>query len=88
MRAGAASTRVGNELGRGQPKRAARAAKTVIALELALMVVIVAVGFAVRDVWGYLFTDDPEVSPEGGAENPNRTVADLAASSHVVPMCV
>ena len=60
--AGAASTRVGNELGRGEPKRARRAVHTVIVLEMALMGLVVAVGFAVRYVWGRLFTDDPEVT--------------------------
>ena len=52
---------MGNELGRGEPKRARRAVHTVIVLELALMALVVAVGFAVRYLWGRLFTDDPEV---------------------------
>ncbi|CAL8462043.1 g1574 [Coccomyxa elongata] len=58
---GAASTRVGNELGSGRPLRAARAAHTAMVLVAALMLCIVAVGIALRDVWGYLFTDDPNV---------------------------
>lgn len=53
---------MGNELGRGEPKRARRAVHTVIVLEMALMGLVVAVGFAVRNVWGRLFTDDPEVT--------------------------
>ena len=59
--AGAASTRVGHELGSGKPKRAQVAAATVIGLEVMLMVVVVVLGIALRDVWGYLFTSDPEV---------------------------
>ncbi|CAK0783734.1 hypothetical protein CVIRNUC_006933 [Coccomyxa viridis] len=58
---GAASTRVGHELGSGKPKRAQLAATTVIGLEVMLMVVVVILGIALRDVWGYLFTSDPEV---------------------------
>ena len=58
---GAASTRVGHELGSGRPKRAQLAAATVIGLEVALMILVVVVGIAARDVWGYLFTSDPEV---------------------------
>lgn len=61
LRAGAGSTRVANELGSGRPLRAERAALTVIAIETLLMLGIVAVGIGLRDVWGYLFTDDPEV---------------------------
>ena len=61
--AGAASTRVGYELGSGKSRRAQLAAATVIALEVALMVVVVVVGVAARDLWGYLFTSDPEVTP-------------------------
>lgn len=60
---GAASTRVGNELGSGRPLRAARAAHTAMVIVTALMLCIVAVGIALRDVWGYLFTDDPNVRP-------------------------
>ena len=59
---GAASTRVANELGSAKPLRAEKAAYTAIALETLLMLGIVAVGFGLRDVWAYLFTDDPEVS--------------------------
>ena len=59
--AGAASTRVGNELGRGKPKRAQLAAVTVIGLEVIFMLLVVVVGIAARDLWGYLFTSDPEV---------------------------
>jgi Na+-driven multidrug efflux pump len=58
---GAASTRVGHELGSGRPKQAQLAAATVIGLEVALMILVVVVGIAARDVWGYLFTSDPEV---------------------------
>ena len=58
---GAASTRVGHELGSGKPKQAQLAAATVIGLEVMLMVVVVVLGIALRDVWGYLFTSDPEV---------------------------
>ncbi|EIE25012.1 MATE efflux family protein [Coccomyxa subellipsoidea C-169] len=58
---GAASTRVANELGSAKPLRAEKAAYTAIALETLLMLGIVAVGFGLRDVWAYLFTDDPEV---------------------------
>ena len=60
---GAASTRVANELGSGRPLRAARAAHTSMVIVTALMVCIVAVGIALCDVWGYLFTNDPEVRP-------------------------
>ena len=59
--AGAASTRVGHELGSGKPKRAQLAAVTVIGLEIILMLLVVVVGIAARDLWGYLFTSDPEV---------------------------
>ena len=59
--AGAASTRVGHELGSGKPRRAQLAAATVIGLEVMLMVIVVGLGTALRDVWGYLFTSDPEV---------------------------
>ena len=59
--AGAASTRVGHELGRGKPKRAQLAAVTVIGLEVVFMLLVVVVGIAARDLWGYLFTSDPEV---------------------------
>jgi hypothetical protein len=30
-------------------------------METALMLIVVAIGVALRDVWGYLFTNDPEV---------------------------
>ena len=61
--AGAASTRVGHELGSGKPKRAQLAAVTVIGLEIVFMLLVVVVGIAARDLWGYLFTSDPEVNP-------------------------
>lgn len=61
--AGAASTRVANELGSGKPLRAEHAAYTAIVMETLLMLGIVAVGIGLRDVWAYLFTDAPEVCP-------------------------
>ena len=33
----------------------------MIGLEVILMVIVVILGIALRDVWGYLFTSDPEV---------------------------
>jgi len=53
---------VGHELGRGKPKRAQLAAVTVIGLEVILMLIVVVVGIAARDLWGYLFTSNPEVN--------------------------
>lgn len=34
---------------------------TVIGLEIIFMLLVVVVGIAARDLWGYLFTSDPEV---------------------------
>ncbi len=77
-----------NELGSAKPLRAERAAYTAIALETLLMLGIVAVGFGLRDVWAYLFTDDPEVSavPAGRVSgcffcgrNPSKCLCDLLA---------
>jgi Na+-driven multidrug efflux pump len=63
-RAGAGSTRVANELGSGQSLRAKRAAKSAICLEAVLMLIVVAIGIALKDVWSYMFTDDPEASSQ------------------------
>lgn len=58
---GAASTRVGNELGRGCAGAARRAAFTAVALELALIAVVTSALLAGQRLWAALFTDDAEV---------------------------
>ena len=58
---GAASTRVGNELGRGCAGAARRAAFTAVALELALIALVTGALLAGQRLWAALFTDDMEV---------------------------
>ena len=60
---GAASTRVGTEIGAGQPRKAAVAFKTAIACELGIMCVVVTFGSALSTAWTRVFTHDPVVSP-------------------------
>lgn len=60
---GAASTRVGNELGRGCAGAARRAAFTAVALELLLIALVTSALLAGQRLWAALFTDDLEVRP-------------------------
>ncbi|KMT08176.1 hypothetical protein BVRB_6g142990 [Beta vulgaris subsp. vulgaris] len=57
----AASTRVSNELGAGNPQGARRAACGVVAIGMANGLVISSVLFATRRVFGYTFSNEKEV---------------------------
>ncbi|KAK9801885.1 hypothetical protein WJX73_007196 [Symbiochloris irregularis] len=59
---GAASTRVANELGAGSATRARIAFQTVVALEAALMAVVIALGISLASPWAHLFTSDEKVA--------------------------
>ena len=59
--AGATSTRIGNELGAGQPQAAAIVARTSLYMVTAATVVVAAAIVAARKVLGRLFTDDDAV---------------------------
>ena len=55
------STRVSNELGAGRPQAARLAVRVVILLAVAEGFLVGLLSIAVRDVWGYLYTNDEEV---------------------------
>ncbi|PSR89466.1 Protein DETOXIFICATION like [Actinidia chinensis var. chinensis] len=59
--ASAVSTRVSNELGAGRPQAARLAVRVVILLAVAEGFLVGLLSIAVRDVWGYLYTNDKEV---------------------------
>nr|CAD1822385.1 unnamed protein product [Ananas comosus var. bracteatus] len=56
-----ASTRVGNELGAGQPARARRAALVALALAGATGLAAMAFAASVRHAWGRMFTSDADI---------------------------
>ncbi|KAJ4774763.1 Protein DETOXIFICATION [Rhynchospora pubera] len=55
------STRVGNELGAGQPDRASRAARVGIACGAALGVIALCFTIIVKDIWARQFTSDASI---------------------------
>ncbi|KAG2253886.1 hypothetical protein Bca52824_084022 [Brassica carinata] len=57
----AASTRVANELGAGNPKKARMAVYTVMVIAGVESILVGALVFAARNVFGYLFSSEPEV---------------------------
>ncbi|EDR01957.1 multidrug/Oligosaccharidyl-lipid/Polysaccharide flippase, partial [Laccaria bicolor S238N-H82] len=57
----ATSVRIGNLLGEQKAKRAGMAAKTSIIMALLLSMISSAMFLIFRNVWGYLFNNDPEV---------------------------
>ncbi|ESQ28085.1 hypothetical protein EUTSA_v10018467mg [Eutrema salsugineum] len=57
----AASTRVANELGAGKPKKARMAVYTVMIMTGVESIVVSAIVFAARNVFGYLFSSEIEV---------------------------
>ncbi|XP_013599091.1 PREDICTED: MATE efflux family protein 5-like isoform X1 [Brassica oleracea var. oleracea] len=57
----AASTRVANELGAGNPKKARMAVYTVMVITGVESVMVSAIVFAARNVFGYLFSSETEV---------------------------
>lgn len=57
----ATSVRIGNLLGEQKAMQAGMAAKTAIMLALVLSMIPSAMFLVFRNVWGYLFNDDPEV---------------------------
>ncbi|KAM7272693.1 hypothetical protein ACFE04_027356 [Oxalis oulophora] len=58
----AVSTRVSNELGAGRPHLARLATQVVIVLAIIEGATLSLGAFAMRDVWGYLYTKDEEVA--------------------------
>uniref|UniRef100_A0A1J3G3T9 Protein DETOXIFICATION n=2 Tax=Noccaea caerulescens TaxID=107243 RepID=A0A1J3G3T9_NOCCA len=57
----AASTRVANELGAGNPKQARMAVYTVMVITVVESILVSAIVFAARNVFGYLFSSETEV---------------------------
>ncbi|PON96731.1 Multi antimicrobial extrusion protein [Trema orientale] len=57
----AASTRVSNELGAGEPQAARLAAQLVIFLAVIQGLVVSLIAVLVRNIWGYLYTNEEEV---------------------------
>ncbi|XP_038685585.1 protein DETOXIFICATION 16-like [Tripterygium wilfordii] len=57
----AVSTRVSNELGAGKPKAARLAVQVVLFLALAQGLLLSLIAVAVRDIWGYLYTNNEEL---------------------------
>ncbi|PON72284.1 Multi antimicrobial extrusion protein [Parasponia andersonii] len=57
----AVSTRASNELGAGKPKAAHLAARMVIFLSLIECLVVSSILVLVRNIWGYIYTNEEEV---------------------------
>ncbi|KAI3726989.1 hypothetical protein L1987_66796 [Smallanthus sonchifolius] len=57
----AVSTRVSNELGAGKPRAAQLAARVVMFLAVTEGVLVSLFLVSIRDIWGYLFTNEEEV---------------------------
>ncbi|XP_020891143.1 protein DETOXIFICATION 14 [Arabidopsis lyrata subsp. lyrata] len=57
----AASTRVANELGAGNPKQARKAVYTVMVITSVESIMVGAIVFGARNVFGYLFSSETEV---------------------------
>ncbi|KAL9241986.1 hypothetical protein vseg_016034 [Gypsophila vaccaria] len=57
----AASARVSNELGAGNPQRARTAASAVMMIVVTIGLIVVSVLFATRNVFGYCFSNEKEV---------------------------
>eukprot|EP00257_Ricinus_communis_P026545 XP_025013959.1 protein DETOXIFICATION 16 isoform X1 [Ricinus communis] len=57
----AISTRVSNELGAGKPQSARLAVQIVICLAVIESVLLSLIAVAVRDIWGYLYTNELEI---------------------------
>ncbi|KAL1207529.1 Protein DETOXIFICATION 16 [Cardamine amara subsp. amara] len=58
---GAASTRVSNELGAGNPKVAKLAVRVVMCIALAESIVVGSILILIRNVWGMAYSSEPEV---------------------------
>uniref|UniRef100_A0A0D3EAC5 Protein DETOXIFICATION n=1 Tax=Brassica oleracea var. oleracea TaxID=109376 RepID=A0A0D3EAC5_BRAOL len=58
---GAASTRVSNELGAGNPRVAKLAVRVVICIAIAESIVIGLVLILIRNIWGMAYSSEPEV---------------------------
>ncbi|KAJ0267250.1 Protein DETOXIFICATION 16 [Hirschfeldia incana] len=58
---GAASTRVSNELGAGNPRVAKLAVRVVICIAIAESIVIGLVLIVIRNIWGMAYSSEPEV---------------------------
>jgi MATE family multidrug resistance protein len=55
------STRVSNEIGAGQPQAAKRATRVVMYMALSEGLVISFTMFLLRNVWGYMYSNEQEV---------------------------
>lgn len=55
------STRVSNELGAGKAKAAAMAVRVVVVLGVAEGIALGVLLISLRNIWGYLFTNEQEV---------------------------
>ncbi|CDY17238.1 BnaA05g09500D [Brassica napus] len=58
---GAASTRVSNELGGGNPKVAKLAVRVVISIAILESILVGSVLILIRKIWGFAYSSDPEV---------------------------
>ncbi|XP_010516582.1 PREDICTED: protein DETOXIFICATION 15-like [Camelina sativa] len=58
---GAASTRVSNELGAGNPKGAKLAVRVVLSFSVVESILVGSVLILIRKVWGFAYSNDPEV---------------------------
>ncbi|OAP08720.1 hypothetical protein AXX17_AT2G30900 [Arabidopsis thaliana] len=58
---GAASTRVSNELGSGNPKGAKLAVRVVLSFSIVESILVGTVLILIRKIWGFAYSSDPEV---------------------------
>ncbi|XP_061374555.1 protein DETOXIFICATION 16-like [Gastrolobium bilobum] len=58
----AVSTRVSNELGAGNPRAASLAVRVVLSIAFIEGIILVSIMILLRDVWGYVYSNDKEVT--------------------------